>query len=78
MGTKPDTRSRRNKLGKGDRTRPYEDRMRPISCSATADVSSSDRTLSDAVTGRTGDIVHRHDNVLSVTGRDGRTTGHTK
>ena len=37
-----------------------------------------DRTLSKAVTGRTGDIVHRHGNVFSVIGRDGRTTGHTR
>ena len=35
-------------------------------------------TLSKAVTGRTGAIVHRHDNVLSVAGRDISTTGRTK
>ena len=69
METKPDARSRRNELGRGDRTRPYEDRTRPISCSATTDISSSDRTLSEAVTERTDITVHRHGNVFSVTGR---------
>ena len=32
----------------------------------------------DAMTGRTGDIIHHHSNVLNVIGRDGRTTGRTK
>ena len=50
---------------------PNKDRTRLISCSATPGVGSSDRTLSEAVTGRTGDTVHRHDNVFSVTGRNG-------
>ena len=71
METKPDARSRRNELGRGDRTRPYEDRTRPISCSATAGVSSCDRTLSEAGTGRTDDTILRHGNVFSVTGRSG-------
>ena len=55
---------------------PNKDQTRPISCSATPGVdncdrtlNSSDRTLSEAVTGRTGDTVHRHDSVFSVTGR---------
>ena len=60
METKPDARSRRNELDRGDRTWPYEDRTRLISCSATAGISSYDRTLSDAVTGRTDDTVLRH------------------
>ena len=63
MGTKPDARSRRNELGRGDRTRPYEDRTRPISCSVTAGVSSSDRTLRIQVTG------HDDDNSSAWTGR---------
>ena len=57
---------------------PNKDRTRLISCSATPGVgscdwtlSSSDRTLSEAVTGHTGDTVHRHGNVFSVTGRSG-------
>jgi hypothetical protein len=58
MGTKSDARSRRNELDRGDRTRPYEDRTRLISCSATEVVSSGDRTLSETVTGRTDFIVH--------------------
>ena len=59
METKLNARSRRNELGRGDRTWPYEDRTRPISCSVTAGVSSSDRTLSEAVTGHTDFTVHR-------------------
>ena len=78
IGTKPDVRSRRNERSRGDRTRPYEDQTRPISCSAIAGVSSSDQTLSEAVTGRTDDTFLHHDNVFSVTGRDDRMTGHTK
>ena len=54
MGTKSDTRSQRNKLGRGDRTWPYEDRTHLISCSVIVGISSSDRTLSEAVTGRDG------------------------
>ena len=71
MGKKLDARSRRNELDRGDRTWPYEDRTRPISCSATTGVSSCDRTLSEAVTGHTDDTVLRHGNVFSVTGRRG-------
>ena len=71
MGTKPDARSRRNELDRGDRTRPYENRTRPISCSATADVSSSDRTLSKVVTGRTDFTVHRRGNNSVRIGRNG-------
>ena len=69
METKPDARSQRNELGRDDRTWPYEDQTRPISCSATAGVSSCDRTLSETVTGRTDDTVLRHGNIFSVTGR---------
>ena len=68
MGTKTDARSQRNELDRGDRMRPYKDPMHPISCLATAGVSSCDRTLSEAVTGRTGDTVHRHGSIFSVTG----------
>ena len=50
---------------------PYRDRTRPISCSAAASVSSYNRTLSEAVTGRTDDTVLHHSNVFSVTGRNG-------
>ena len=50
---------------------PYRERTRLISCSATAGVSSYDRTLSEAVTGCTDDTVLRHGNVFSVTGRSG-------
>ena len=50
---------------------PYRDRTCPISCSATAGVSSYDRTLSEAVTGHTDDTVLHHGNVYSVTGRSG-------
>ena len=67
METKPDARLRRNELGRGDRTWPYKDRTRPISCSATAGVSSYDRTMSKAVTGHTDDTILRHGNVFSVT-----------
>ena len=42
-------------IGRG----PYEDRTRLISYSATAGVNNSDRTLSEAVTGRTDFTVHR-------------------
>ena len=52
------------------------DRTCPIRCQATQGIdsydqtlSSSDRTLSEAVIGRTGDTVHRHDSVFNVTGR---------
>ena len=55
---------------------PNKDRTRLISCSATPGVgscdwtlSSSDRTLSEAVTGHTGDTVHRHNNIFNMTGR---------
>ena len=55
---------------------PNKDRTRPISCSATLGVgsgdrtlSSSDRTLSEAVIGRTSDNVYRHGSVFSVTRR---------
>ena len=55
---------------------PMSDRTCPIRCQATPGVgsydrmmSSSDRTLSEAVTGRTDDTVHRHNSVFSVTGR---------
>ena len=58
--------------------RRQRDRTCPISCSATTGVSSSDRTLSEAVTGRTNFTVHHHGNILSVTGCDGRTTGRIK
>ena len=75
IGAKPDARSQRNKLGRGDWTWPYEDRTRPISCSATAGVSSSNRTLSEAVTGRTDFIIIVNGNALSVTGHDGRMIG---
>ena len=78
METKSDARSRRNELGRGDRTQPYEDRTHPISCSTTAGVSSYDRMLSEAVTRRTDDTILRHDNVFSVTGRYGRMTRRTK
>ena len=64
MGTKPDARSRRNELGRGDRTRS-------ISCSATVGASSNDQTLREAVTRCIDDIVLRHGNVFSVTGRSG-------
>ena len=57
---------------------PYKDRTRLISCSATAGINNSDRALSEAVTGCTGDTVHHHGNVLSVFGCDGRMTGRTK
>ena len=50
---------------------PYRDRTRLISCSAIAGVSSYDRTLSEAVTGRTDDTVLRHGNVFSMTRRSG-------
>ena len=50
---------------------PYRERTCPISCSATAGVSSCDRTLSEAVIGRTDDTVLRHGNVFSVTERSG-------
>ena len=56
---------------------PNKDWTRPISCSATPGVvscdltlSSSDQTLSEAVTGCTGDNVHRHDSVFSTTRRN--------
>ena len=62
MGTKPDARSRRNEIGRGDRTRPYKDRTRPISCSATAGISSSDRPLSEEVIGRTNFTIHHRGN----------------
>ena len=78
METKPDARSRRNELDRGDRTWPYEDRTRLISCSAIAGVSSSDRMLSEAVTGRTDFIVHRQRHDDRTTGCDDRTTRHTK
>ena len=68
MGTKPNTRSRRNELGRGNRTWPYEDRTRLISCSATAGINSCDRTLSETVTRRTDDTVLRHSNVFSMIG----------
>ena len=71
IGTKPDIISRRNELHRGDRTRPYEDWTRPISCSAAADVNSSDWTLSEAVTGRTNFTVHRRDNNLVRTRHSG-------
>ena len=71
MGTKPDVRSRRNELDRGDRTQTFEDRTRPISCSATVGVKSCDRTLTKAVNGRPDDTVLRHGNVFSVTGRRG-------
>ena len=48
---------------------PYRDRTRPISCSAAPGVGSCDRTLSEAVTGHTGDTVHRHSNIFNMTGR---------
>ena len=55
---------------------PMSDQMCPIRCQATVGVgscdqmlSSSDRMLSEAVTGRTGDTVHRHDSVFSTTRR---------
>ena len=69
LETKPDIRSRRNELHRGDRTQPYEDRTRPISCSATASISSSDRTLRIQVTGCDDDTVHCHDNSSALTGR---------
>ena len=59
METKLDARSRRNELHRGDRMRPYEDRTHPISCSAIAGISSTDRMLSEAVTGCTDFTVHR-------------------
>ena len=37
-------------------------------CLATPGVGNYDQTLSEAVTGRTGDTVHRHSSVFSVTG----------
>ena len=46
METKPDARSRRNELIEVTERNPYRDRTRPINCSATAGVSSSDQTLS--------------------------------
>jgi len=46
------------------------DRTRSIRCQATIGVGSCDRTLSEVVTGRTGDTVHHHDSVFSVTGRN--------
>jgi len=49
----------------------YEDRMRPISCSATAGIGSCDRTLSEEVTGRVDDTILCHVNVFSVTGCGG-------
>ena len=69
MRTKPDARSQRNELHKGDRTRPYEDQTRLTSCLATSSVSSSDRTLSEAVTGRMDYTVHRRGNNSVRTGR---------
>jgi hypothetical protein len=48
---------------------PYEDRKRPISCSAATGNSSSDRTLSEAVTGRTDFTVHRRGNNSVRNGR---------
>ena len=68
IGTKPDTRLQKNELQRGDRTRPYEDQMHPISCSATAGVSSNDRKLSEAVIGRTDFTVHRRGNNSVRTG----------
>ena len=48
---------------------PMSDRTRLIRCQATAGVGCCDRTLSEAVTGRTDDTIHRHGSVFSVTGR---------
>ena len=48
---------------------PNKDQTRPINCSATPGVGSYDQTLSEAVTESTGDTVHRHGSVFSVTGR---------
>jgi hypothetical protein len=48
---------------------PYEDRTRPINCSAAAGDNSSDRTLSEAVTGRTDFTVHHRGNNSVRTGR---------
>jgi hypothetical protein len=50
---------------------PYEDRTRPINCSAAAGDNSSDRTLSEAVTGRTDFTVHHRGNNSVKTGRSG-------
>ena len=54
---------------------PNKDRTRLISSTATPGVSScartlssSDQTLIEAVTGRTGDTVYRHGSVFSMTG----------
>ena len=46
------------------------DQAHPISCSATTGVSSSDRTLSEAVTGRTDFTVHGRGNNSVRTGRN--------
>ena len=53
-------------IGRG----PYEDQTRPISCSATTSVSSSDQTLSKAVTRHTDFTVHRRGNSSMRTGRN--------
>ena len=49
---------------------PNKDRTRSISCSTTPSADSCDRTLSEAVTGCTGDTVHRHGSVFSMTGHN--------
>ena len=48
---------------------PNKDQTRPISCSATTGISSSDRTLSEVVTRRTDFTVHRRGNNSVRTGR---------
>ena len=51
-------------IGRG----PMSDRMRLIRCQATVGVDSYDQTLSEAVIGCTGDTVHCHGSVFSMTG----------
>ena len=48
---------------------PMSDRMCLIKCQATTGISSCDRTLSEAVTGCTGDTVHRHGSDFNMTER---------
>ena len=80
-----------NQAGRKDREETNEEgarQRRPDAAMKASDASDrcpcnhSDRrydwTLSEAVTRRIGDIVHHHGNVLSVTGRNSRTTGRTK
>ena len=58
-------------LAEVTRRGPYMVRTRPISCSATAGVSSYDWTLSEAVTGRTDVTVHHRGNNTVTTRRSG-------